>query len=87
MSPFTASSLLEWRHPSNTPLQWVLDSRPRRDTLAFQIELWSEGGELPRDMVGINVREKEIRFSSRTRAATDQYKQAQVTRYGADGGM
>src|SRR5262249_5749831 len=24
---------------SNTPLQWVLDSRPRRDTLAFQIDL------------------------------------------------
>jgi predicted acylesterase/phospholipase RssA len=24
---------------SNTPLQWVLDSRPRQDTLAFQGEL------------------------------------------------
>ena len=26
---------------SNTPLQWVLDMHPRRDTLAFQIDLWS----------------------------------------------
>src|SRR4051812_1318429 len=26
---------------SNTPLQWVLASRPRRDTLAFQVDLWS----------------------------------------------
>ena len=26
---------------SNTPLQWVLDSRPGKDTLAFQIDLWS----------------------------------------------
>ena len=26
---------------SNTPLQWVFDSRPRQDTLAFQVDLWS----------------------------------------------
>src|SRR5271167_4236374 len=26
---------------SNTPLEWVLDSRPGKDTLAFQIDLWS----------------------------------------------
>jgi len=32
---------------SNTPLQWVLDSRLRLDTLAFQIDLWSARGELP----------------------------------------
>src|SRR6185503_14611810 len=65
---------------SNTPLQWVLDSRPRRDTLAFQVDLWSARGELPRDLLECEVREKEIRFSSRTRAATDQYKQAQKLR-------
>ena len=33
---------------SNTPLQWVGDSHPRRDTLAFQVDLWSASGELPR---------------------------------------
>jgi NTE family protein len=65
---------------SNTPLQWVLDSTPRRDTLAFQIDLWSAVGELPRDFIHAAVREKEIRFSSRTRAATDQYKDAQKLR-------
>jgi NTE family protein len=65
---------------SNTPLQWVLDSRPRRDTLAFQVDLWSARGELPQDFLEANVREKEIRFSSRTRAATDQYKYAQKFR-------
>ena len=65
---------------SNTPLQWVLDSRPRRDTLAFQIDLWSAQGELPRNLVDADVRAKEIRFSSRTRAATDRYKDAQKLR-------
>ena len=65
---------------SNTPLQWVLDSRPRLDTLAFQIDLWSAQGELPRNLGEANVRQKEIQFSSRTRAATDQYKRAQKLR-------
>jgi NTE family protein len=65
---------------SNTPLQWVLDSRPRLDTLAFQIDLWNAHGELPRNLSEANVRQKEIQFSSRTRAATDQYKRAQRLR-------
>jgi NTE family protein len=65
---------------SNTPLQWVLDSRPRQDTLAFQVDLWSSDGEMPRDLIATEVRQKEIRFSSRTRAATDQYKKSQKLR-------
>jgi len=65
---------------SNTPLQWVLDSSPRRDTLAFQVDLWSARGEFPRDLAGLDLRQKDIRFSSRTRAATDQFKQEQRLR-------
>ena len=65
---------------SNTPLQWVLDSRPRRDTLAFQIDLWSAQGELPRNLADADVRAKEIRFSSRTRAGIDLYKYVQKRR-------
>jgi len=65
---------------SNTPLQWVLDSRPRRDTLAFQIDLWSARGELPRNLLDADVRAKEIRFSSRTRAGIDLYKYTQKRR-------
>src|SRR5215475_367206 len=65
---------------SNTPLQWVLDSRPRRDTLAFQVDLWSAEGEPPRNLADTDVRAKEIRFSSRTRAATDYYKYTQKLR-------
>src|SRR5215467_682566 len=65
---------------SNTPLQWVLDSRPRCDTLAFQVDLWSAQGELPQNFLEAYSREKEIRFSSRTRAATDHYKYAQKFR-------
>jgi predicted acylesterase/phospholipase RssA len=34
---------------SNTPLQWVLESEPRQDTLAFQVDLWSARGPFPHD--------------------------------------
>lgn len=65
---------------SNTPLQWMLDQRPRLDTLALQIDLWSARGELPRDVIEADSRVKDIRYSSRTRAATDQYRRAQKLR-------
>ena len=65
---------------SNTPLQWVLDSRPRADTLCFQVDLWNARGELPRDLMAVDARQKDIRYSSRTRAATDQFKQQQLLR-------
>jgi NTE family protein len=65
---------------SNTPLQWVLDGRPRKDTLAFQIDLWSAHGALPHDLTEVDVRHKDIVYSSRTRAATDQYKAMQKLR-------
>ena len=65
---------------SNTPLQWVLESTPRRDTLAFQIDLWNARGALPEDMIEVEVRRKEIVYSSRNRAATDQYKRLQRLR-------
>lgn len=68
---------------SNTPLQWVLDARPREDTLAFQIDLWSARGELPRDMIEVEVRQKDIRYSSRTRAGTDLFRRMQGVRRAA----
>jgi NTE family protein len=49
---------------SSPPLQWVVDAQPRRDTPAFQVDLWSAHGEYPRDMLDVMTREKEIRYSS-----------------------
>jgi NTE family protein len=65
---------------SNTPLQWVLESEPRRDTLAFQIDLWSARGPLPRTMPEVMTRQKEIQYSSRTRNNTDRFKYTQKLR-------
>jgi NTE family protein len=65
---------------SNTPLQWVLDASPRKDTLAFQLDLWSARGEFPRNLLESEARQKDIRFSSRTRMATDEFKKKQMLR-------
>ena len=66
---------------SNTPLQWIAESEPRRDTLAFQVDLWSAQGELPRNLFDVITRDKEIRYSSRTRAATSNFKHSQRLRH------
>ena len=65
---------------SNTPLQWVVDFGPRQDTLAFQVDLWSAVGELPGNLADVAMRQKEIQYSSRTRATTDKFKQVQAIR-------
>jgi NTE family protein len=66
---------------SNTPLQWVLDSVPRHDTLAFQVDLWSARGDFPGNLAEVETRRKEIQHSSRSRANTDQFKYAQRIRH------
>ncbi|MGH6891004.1 MAG: DUF3734 domain-containing protein [Dongiaceae bacterium] len=65
---------------SNTPLTEVLSHTPRRDTLAFQVDLWSAVGPLPQNILDVAEREKEIRYSSRTRMATDAATELQRLR-------
>ena len=65
---------------SNTPLQWVLESEQRHDTLAFQVDLWSAHGTVPRTLGEVVTRQKEIQYSSRTRASSDQFKKVQELR-------
>ena len=56
---------------SNTPLDYLLESTPRRDTLVFQVDLWSARGILPRTLLDVLERQKDIQYSSRTRTSTD----------------
>jgi NTE family protein len=65
---------------SNTPLDWVLASRRDEDTLVVQVDLWSARGQAPTDLAEVGVRMKDIQYSSRTRAATDQFKYRQKLR-------
>jgi NTE family protein len=60
---------------TNTPLDFVLDAEITRDLLIFQIDLFSARGPLPVSMLEAAEREKDIRFSSRTRMNTDKNRQ------------
>jgi NTE family protein len=64
---------------SNTPFQWlVTNTRVTEerllDALVFQVDLWSSHGDFPRNMAEVMTRQKEIQYSSRTRAFTDFVK-------------
>jgi NTE family protein len=60
---------------SNTPLDYVLEEETSRDLLIFQVDLFSARGPLPESLLEATEREKDIRYSSRTRMNTDKNKQ------------
>lgn len=55
---------------SNTPLEHVVDAA-KEDMLVFQVDLFPARGERPHDMEEAWSREKDIRYSSRTRRISD----------------
>ncbi len=55
---------------SNTPLQYVLEQPSRRRRVVFQVDLFPARGAMPKTLGEVTEREKEIRFSSRTRLNT-----------------
>jgi NTE family protein len=59
---------------SNTPLQWIAMTQRPPDSLVFQVDLWNARGEFPRNLAEVATRQKEIQYSSRTRAFTDYFK-------------
>src|SRR5271169_1611878 len=65
---------------SNTPLDYVLDQEVKRDLLIFQVDLFSARGPLPASLLEASEREKDIRFSSRTRMNTDKNRQVHEAR-------
>lgn len=65
---------------SNTPLQWLLEVAPPQDSLIFQVDLWSARGDFPRNMAEVMTRQKEIQYSSRTRASTEWYRKIKKLR-------
>jgi NTE family protein len=60
---------------SNTPLDYVLGHDHVEDLLIFQVDLFSARGPLPTTLLEAAEREKDIRYSSRTRMNTDKNKQ------------
>ena len=63
---------------SNTPLQYVLDQPGKRPRVVFQVDLFAATGDMPRTLAEVVEREKDIRFSSRTRLNTTNELDRQV---------
>jgi NTE family protein len=70
---------------SNTPLQYVIESIPRRSHLIFQVDLFHAHGRRPTDLEEVSEREKDIRYSSKTRAVTDLYHKIHNVRHNING--
>ncbi|HQR03599.1 MAG: patatin-like phospholipase family protein [Proteobacteria bacterium] len=63
---------------SNTPLAYVIDQLEvdaATPVTLFQIDLFSARGQLPHTLAEVADREKDIRFSSRTRMVSDQLRE------------
>ncbi len=56
---------------TNTPLQYLLDAQRDDSMLVFQVDLFSARGSLPRNLLDVYERQKDILYSSRTRLNTD----------------
>jgi NTE family protein len=63
---------------SNTPLQYVLDQPGKRRRVVFQVDLFAAQGAMPATLAEVTEREKDIRYSSRTRLNTTNELDRQV---------
>ncbi len=68
---------------SNTPLQYVLDQPGKHYRVVFQVDLFAATGAMPKTLAEVMEREKDIRFSSRTRLNTDNELDRQVIAHAA----
>jgi NTE family protein len=69
---------------SNTPLNHVIDnSGPGEDLCIYQVDLFPSRGSLPNNIFEAAEREKEIRYSSRTRMTTTAAESEQRLRMAA----
>ncbi|WP_333824340.1 patatin-like phospholipase family protein [Pinisolibacter sp.] len=60
---------------SNTPLEYLLDQDGDCSALVFQVDLFPAQGAMPQDMNEVLTRQKDITYSSRTRAGTTRFAQ------------
>ena len=66
---------------SNTPIEAVLDDRPRRSSLIFSVHLWNPAGDEPESIWQVMGRQKDIQYSSRADAHIARQKQIHRLRH------
>ena len=66
---------------SNTPIEAVLDDKPRRDSLIFAVNVWHQTAREPGSIWEVMSRQKDIQFASRADSHIARQKQIHRLRH------
>jgi NTE family protein len=66
---------------SNTPIEAVLDDKPRRDSVIFTVNVWSADGPEPESLWDVMGRQKDIQYASRAQSHIERQKQIHHLRH------
>lgn len=66
---------------SNTPIEAVLDDKPRRDSLIFAVNVWQPSGPEPESIWQGMSRQKDIQYASRADSHIARHKQIHHLRH------
>jgi NTE family protein len=66
---------------SNTPIEAVLDDKPRRDSLIFAVNVWHQHGPEPESIWDVMGRQKDIQYASRADSHIARQKQIHRLRH------
>jgi NTE family protein len=66
---------------SNTPIEAVLDDKPRQDSVIFTVHMWNPEGPEPDTLWQVMGRQKDIQYASRARSHIARQKQIHHLRH------
>jgi NTE family protein len=66
---------------SNTPIEAVLDDKPRRDSLIFAVNVWHQKADEPNSIWEVMSRQKDIQYASRADSHIVRQKQIHRLRH------
>jgi NTE family protein len=66
---------------SNTPIEAVLDDKPRRDALIFAVNVWHQSAPEPESLQQVLARQKDIQYASRADSHITRQKQIHRLRH------
>jgi NTE family protein len=66
---------------SNTPIEAVLDDKPRRDSVIFAVNVWHQHGPEPASIREVMSRQKDIQYASRADSHILRQKQIHKLRH------
>jgi NTE family protein len=66
---------------SNTPIEAVLDDKPRRDSVIFTVHMWNPDGPEPESLWQVMGRQKDIQYASRATSHIARQKQIHHLRH------